>query len=228
MFLFQQMDSIREFSPMVYKQMPDYIAECLNPNFALRPYQIDAFSNFITYYESAKCPNPTQVLFHMATGSGKTLIMAGLIIYLYKHGYRNFLFFVNLDNIVQKTKDNFLNGASDKYLFADDIVIDGEYIRINEVSNFQGVNLDAINICFTTTQGLHSDMWTAKEGAPSFDDFSEQKTVLIADEAHHLNVDTRKGKVDKMEESLTQSWETTVNRIFYANRDNILLEFTAT
>lgn len=228
MFLFQQMDSIREFSPMVYKQMPDYIAECLNPNFALRPYQIDAFSNFITYYESDKCPNPTQVLFHMATGSGKTLIMAGLIIYLYKHGYRNFLFFVNLDNIVQKTKDNFLNGASDKYLFADDIVIDGEYVRINEVSNFQGVNLDAINICFTTTQGLHSDMWTAKEGAPSFDDFSEQKTVLIADEAHHLNVDTRKGKVDKMEESLTQSWETTVNRIFYANRDNILLEFTAT
>ncbi|NCU27058.1 DEAD/DEAH box helicase, partial [Candidatus Nomurabacteria bacterium] len=189
---------------------------------------IDAFSNFITYYESDKCPNPTQVLFHMATGSGKTLIMAGLIIYLYKHGYRNFLFFVNLDNIVQKTKDNFLNGASDKYLFADDIVIDGEHVRINEVSNFQGVNPDAINICFTTTQGLHSDMWTVKEGAPSFDDFSEQKTVLIADEAHHLNVDTRKGKVDKTEESLTQSWETTVNRIFYANRDNLLLEFTAT
>ena len=228
MFLFQQMDSIRDFSPIAYKQMPDYIAECLNPNFALRPYQIDAFSNFITYYESGKCPNPTQVLFHMATGSGKTLIMAGLIIYLYKYGYRNFLFFVNLDNIVQKTKDNFLNGASDKYLFADDIVIDGEHVRIDEVSNFQGVNPDAINICFTTTQGLHSDMWTAKEGAPSFDDFSEQKTVLIADEAHHLNVDTRKGKADKTEESLTQSWETTVNRIFYANRDNILLEFTAT
>ena len=82
MFLFQQMDSIRDFSPIAYKQMPDYIAECLNPNFTLRPYQIDAFSNFITYYESDKCPNPTQVLFHMATGSGKTLIMAGLIIYL--------------------------------------------------------------------------------------------------------------------------------------------------
>ncbi|MCX7841099.1 MAG: DEAD/DEAH box helicase family protein, partial [Anaerolineae bacterium] len=147
---------------------------------------------------------------------------------LYKRGYRNFLFFVNLDNIVKKTKDNFLNSTSAKYLFVEEIVIDGEKVNINEVSNFQGVNPDAINICFTTTQGLHSDMWFAKENAPSFDDFAEQKTVLIADEAHHLNVDTRKGKVDKTEEDLRMSWETTVSRIFHANRDNILLEFTAT
>ena len=164
----------------------------------------------------------------MATGSGKTLIMAGLIVYLYKRGYRNFLFFVNLDNIVKKTKDNFLNATSAKYLFSEEIVVEGETIKINEVSNFQGVNPDAINICFTTTQGLHSDMWFAKENAPSFDDFNEQKTVLIADEAHHLNVDTRRGKVDKAEEDLRMSWETTVSRIFHANRDNILLEFTAT
>lgn len=228
MFLFQQMDSVREYSPIAYKEMPEYISENLNSKFELRPYQADAFRNFITYYESDKCPNPTQVLFHMATGSGKTLIMAGLIIYLYKRGYRNFLFFVNLDNIVKKTEDNFLNAASDKYLFADEIMIDGDHVAVNKVNNFQGVNPDAINICFTTTQGLHYDMWTVKEGAPSFDDFAEQKTVLIADEAHHLNVDTRRGKVDKEEELSTQSWETTVHRIFSAHRDNVLLEFTAT
>jgi hypothetical protein len=29
-------------------------------------------------------------------------------------------------------------------------------------------------------------MWSVKEGAPSFEDFAEQKTVLISDEAHHL------------------------------------------
>ncbi|HZJ77419.1 MAG TPA: DEAD/DEAH box helicase family protein [Clostridia bacterium] len=227
MFLFQQIDSIRDYSPIAYKELPDYIPTNLNPTFELRPYQENAFRNFITFYESDKRPNPTQVLFHMATGSGKTLIMAGLIIYLYKLGYRNFLFFVNLDNIVQKTKDNFLNAASAKYLFAEQIVIDGETIKINEVSNFQGTSPDAINICFTTTQGLHSDMWSVKEGTPSFDDFSEVKTVLISDEAHHLNVDTRKGKKSTDDDS-SKSWEYTVNRIFGANRNNVLLEFTAT
>jgi type III restriction enzyme len=227
-FLFQQMDSIREFMPIGYKALPEYVVANLNPTFELRPYQEDAFRNFITFYESEKCPNPAQMLFHMATGSGKTLIMAGLIIYLYKQGYRNFLFFVNLDNIVKKTKDNFLNATSSKYLFAEELIIDGETVNIQEVSNFQGANPDTINICFTTTQGLHMDMWFTKENAPSFDDFAEQKTVLIADEAHHLNVDTRKGKIDKAEDELRKNWETTVTRIFHANRDNILLEFTAT
>lgn len=228
MFLFQQMDSIRDFSPLVYKELPGYVAENINQTFELRPYQIDSFRNFITFYESDRCPNPTQVLFHMATGSGKTLIMAGLIVYLYRHGYRNFLFFVNLDNIVKKTKENFLNKKSPKYLFAEEIVIDGEIVKINEVSNFQGASPDAINLCFTTTQGLHSDMWVSKENAPSFDDFVEMKTVLIADEAHHLNVDTRRGKKDTEEHELAISWETTVRRIFKANRNNVLLEFTAT
>ena len=58
----------------------------------------------------------------MATGSGKTIIMAGLILYLYEKGYRNFLFLVNLENIINKTKDNFLNNQSTKYLFNDNIV----------------------------------------------------------------------------------------------------------
>ena len=228
MFLYQQIDSIRDFSPIAYKELPDYIPANLNPMFKLRPYQEHAFRNFITFYESDECPNPTQVLFHMATGSGKTLIMAGLIIYLYKLGYRNFLFFVNFDNIVKKTRDNFLNAASAKYLFAEEIIIDGERIRVIEVSNFQGASPDVINICFTTTQGLHSDMWLPKENSLSFDDFSNAKTVLIADEAHHLNVATRRGKSNATEESLRQSWEMTVRRIFELNRDNLLLEFTAT
>jgi len=227
MFLFQKLDAARDFGGE-HKELPDYIPENLNASFELRPYQESAFRNFITFFESKSCPNPTQVLFHMATGSGKTLIMAGLIVYLYKHGYRNFLFFVNLDNIVRKTRDNFLNVASAKYLFAEEIMIEGNRVKIFEVNNFQGANPDVINICFTTTQGLHTNMWFPKENTPSFDDFSEQKTVLIADEAHHLNVDTRKGKLDKAEEEARMSWETTVTRIFQANRKNILLEFTAT
>jgi len=50
-----------------------------------------------------------QLLMHMATGSGKTMMMAGLIAYLYAKGYRKFLFFVNSTNIINKTRDNFLN-----------------------------------------------------------------------------------------------------------------------
>src|SRR5690606_13803552 len=144
----------------------------------------------------------------MATGSGKTLIMAGLMLYLYKQGYRNFLFFVNLSNIVEKTKENFNNRSSSKYLFADEIVIDGERVTIREVDGFQDADTDSINICFTTTQGLHMGIWAPKECGMTLDDFDDRKVVLISDEAHHLNVDTR--RMSQEEELSYRSWETTV------------------
>ena len=225
LFLYEKVNNLREIG--VHSPMPQYIPDNINQNFELRPYQIAAFENFITYFQSDKlCQKPTQTLFHMATGSGKTMIMAGLMLYLYKKGYRNFLFFVNLSNIVQKTKENFLNNLSNKYLFTNEVVIDGEKVKIKEVSNFQSSDDSAINVCFTTTQGLHSDMWLAKENSVSFDDFQDKKIVLISDEAHHLNADTKKPSKDEQENY--RSWEYTVNRIFGACRDNILLEFTAT
>lgn len=224
-FLYEKIDVLREQG--YAKTLPGYIADNLNPNFELRPYQKEAFENFITHFEGKNRPKPLQVLFHMATGSGKTLIMAGLMLYLYRQGYRNFLFFVNLSNIVEKTKENFLNSASTKYLFADSIMLDGEQIQIRQVDNFQYSDESAINICFATTQGLHMDMYTVKEGAMSFDDFAEHKVVLISDEAHHLNVET-KNKKNATEEEDIRSWEGTVKRILEQNTDNILLEFTAT
>lgn len=224
-FLYEKIDALREYGSSAV--LPSYIPENLNQSFELRPYQKQAFENFITHFESSNRPRPMQVLFHMATGSGKTLIMAGLMLYLYKQGYRNFLFFVNLSNIVEKTRENFCNPASTKYLFADEIVLDGERIRINQVDNFQYADSEAINICFATTQGLHTDMWMAKENGMSFDDFDGQRVVLISDEAHHLNVDTKK-KMSADEESSYHSWEQTVKNIFSRNADNILLEFTAT
>lgn len=223
-FLHEKIDVLRESGYTA--EVPSYIPDNLNPAFELRPYQKTAFENFITHFESSKCPHPTQVLFHMATGSGKTLIMAGLMLYLYKKGYRNFLFFVNLSTIVKKTEDNFLNDASNKYLFADEIVIDGERVPVKKVENFQATDPDAINICFSTTQGLHTDMWLTKENGISFDDFDDIKTVLISDEAHHLNVTTR--NLSRDEEESKHSWEQTVKTIFERNSENILLEFTAT
>lgn len=226
MFLYEKLDTLR--STGLVNSVPRYIGENLNQSFKLRPYQLEGFENFITYFENDKIrAKPSQTLFHMATGSGKTLMMAGLLIYLYKKGYRNFLFFVNRTNIVEKTRDNFFNNNSIKFLFNDEIIIDGEKVLLKEVSNFQHSDSSAINICFTTIQGLHLDMWNIKENSFTIDDFQNKKTVLISDEAHHLNASTKK-KMTKEEESNYNSWEYTVNRIFNANNENILLEFTAT
>lgn len=222
-FLFEKIDTLKEVG--YYSELPQYIKENLNPDFELRPYQEAAFCNYITYFENPKIrQKPTQTLFHMATGSGKTLIMAGLMLYLYKQGYRNFLFFVNLSNIVRKTKENFLTQTSSKYLFAENLILDGERIKVKEVSNFQNTDENAINICFTTIQGLHSDMWTVKENSLSFDDFYGKKIVLISDEAHHLSASTKKQDDDDN----VKSWEYTVERIFNSSPENVLLEFTAT
>ena len=222
-FLFEKIDTLKEVG--YYSELPQYIKENLNPDFELRPYQEAAFCNYITYFENPKIrQNPTQTLFHMATGSGKTLIMAGLMLYLYKQGYRNFLFFVNLSNIVRKTKENFLTQTSSKYLFAENLILDGERIKVKEVSNFQNTDENAINICFTTIQGLHSDMWAVKENSLSFDDFYGKKIVLISDEAHHLSASTKKQNDDDS----VKSWEYTVERIFNSSPENVLLEFTAT
>ena len=92
----------------------------------------------------------------MATGSGKTLVMAGLMLYLYEKGYRNFLFFVNSNNIIKKTKDNFLNPKASKYLFNDKIVINGAEVYIKETDTYESADDKNINIKFTTIQQLRT------------------------------------------------------------------------
>ena len=205
-------------------EIPNYLTENLNPAFELRPYQKDAFARFhLCFHEEFEGKEkPLHLLFNMATGSGKTLIMAGLMLYLYEHGYRNFLFFVNSTNIIEKTKDNFLNPRAAKYLFNENLYFDGQRAEVTEVANFEGVNEHAINICFTTIQKLHTDLTTVKENALTYEDFAEKQIVLLADEAHHINVQT------KAQQELFNNWENTVERIFNANAENLLLEFTAT
>ena len=118
-------------------QLPEVtkgIKDNLNSLFQLRPYQIEAFSRFLYYINSSQFrQKPTQLLFHMATGSGKTLIMAGALLYLYEQGYHNFIFFVNSTNIINKTRDNFLNPLSIKYLFSENVTFGDKQVRIKEV-----------------------------------------------------------------------------------------------
>ncbi|MDH5939879.1 DEAD/DEAH box helicase family protein, partial [Vibrio splendidus] len=210
--------------------VPDYIKSNLNPNFEMRPYQKEAFGRFEFFlddYKKRPKNEPVNVMYHMATGSGKTLIMAGEILTLYKRGYRNFLFFVNSTNIIKKTKENFLNKASSKYLFNSTISIDGESVNVKEVENFATTNSSDINIVFTTIQGLHAVMLNPKENALSIEDFEDNKVVLISDEAHHINAETKKKK-SKEEQHSVDSWENTIRDIFTANSSNVMLEFTAT
>lgn len=204
--------------------LPKELVENLNPKFELRPYQIEAFQRFLCYFEKDFDfkKYPIHLLYNMATGSGKTLIMAGLILYLYGQGHRNFLFFVNSTNIIEKTKDNFLNTVSNKHLFNDKIIFGTKRVNISQEVNFETVNNENINICFTTIQGLHSDLTSEKENSLTYDDFKNKKIVLIADEAHHINVSTKSDK------ELFESWENTVEKIFNQCEDNLLLEFTAT
>lgn len=203
-------------------EIPAHISD--NLKYGQRPYQIEAFQRFILCHSEnfvGKPNKPLHLLYNMATGSGKTLVMAGLILHLYEKGYRNFLFFVNSNNIIQKTKDNFLNANASKYLFKNKIVIDGKEVQIKEIENFEEADTQNINIKFTTIQQLHIDLNNTKENSITYEDFENKKIVLIADEAHHLSSGTKSG-------DLFGSWEQTVMQILNQSFDNILLEFTAT
>ena len=227
-FLYEKLDVSREIGAI--KEIPNFLKQGLSKRIELREYQKEAFENFITYFENEKLNKNKQIhtLFHMATGSGKTVIMAGLILYLYEKGYRNFLFFVNQTNILEKTKDNFINVLSNKYLFNEDLNYLGEKVKINAVDNFQRdiFKNNNINICFTTIQKLHLDLFENKENAMTGDDFENNKVVFISDESHHVNTFTK--KKTKEEKEIQKSWETSIMNAFYSNKNSILLEFTAT
>ena len=226
-FLYEQLDSVSKMG-FLKKEIPSFLVENLNSSFELREYQKEAFGRFFHCYhgEYEGKEYPLHLLFNMATGSGKTLIMAGLILYLYNQDYRNFLFFVNSTNIIEKTKDNFLNNLSGKYLFNDKLFFDNKQIQIKSVANFDGVSDSDINICFTTIQKLHIDLHNEKENSLTLEDFKDKKIALIADEAHHGQVQT---KQKALSENLEKpNWENTVENIFKQNTGNLLLEFTAT
>jgi len=225
-FLYEQFDAVSKMG-LLKVDIPSHVVDNLNQRFQLRPYQEEAFARFFHYLNNyPEKLTPTHLLFNMATGSGKTLIMAGLILYLYEQGYRNFLFFVNTTNIIEKTKDNFLNQESSKYLFNQKINFDGKIVNIKQVQNFEGVSTDDINICFTTIQKLHTDLHNEKENSITYEDFKDKKIVLLSDEAHHIQTKTKqKALSEKLEKP---SWENTVEKIFFQNKDNMLLEFTAT
>ncbi|GAA9701630.1 DEAD/DEAH box helicase family protein [Helicobacter pylori] len=203
--------------------LPTHITSNLKKE--LRDYQKQAIYNYLEKRQS----HPTQkhFMFEMATGSGKTLVMAALILECCKQGYQNFIFFVNSTSILEKTKLNFTDSASSKYLFSENININDENTEIKSINNLNESHNNAINIYFSTIQGLFSLFTRAKENAISIEDLKDQKLVFLADEAHHLNTETKK-KLNDSEASEKRNWESVVKLALEQNKDNLLLEFSAT
>ncbi len=225
--LYEQIETAFEY--VEKPEIPNAISD--NVKQPLREYQTKALENFIFYLTSKKHKDipHKHLLFHMATGSGKTNIIAASILYLYERGYRDFIFFVNTTNIISKTKENIINRYGAKYLFSEKIIINAKEVEINEITDtFDVAKRDAINIMFTTTHKLHGDLETTiKENSITYADFEKRKIVLIADEAHHLNSELKKSKNKEDEENL-KSWGMTTKRLLKTHKENILLEFTAT
>ncbi|GLP34368.1 DEAD/DEAH box helicase family protein [Helicobacter pylori] len=204
-------------------ELPTHITSNLRKE--LRDYQKKAIHHYLEKRQS----HPTQkhFMFEMATGSGKTLVMAGLILECYKQGYQNFIFFVNSTSILEKTKLNFTDSVSSKYLFSENININDENTEIKSINNLNESHKNAINIYFSTIQGLFSLFTRAKENAITLEDLKDQKLVFLADEAHHLNTETKK-KLNDSEASEKRNWESVVKLALEQNKDNLLLEFSAT
>lgn len=202
-------------------KIPEHISQNLNKD--LRTYQQDAIKLYLANNETFK---KNHLMFNMATGSGKTLVMAALMLDCYKRGYRNFVFFVNSTSILEKTKSNFCDDKSSKYLFKNDIEIDGKIIQIKSINNFNESSDDAINIYFDTIQGLFSLFKNEKENSLTLDDLKNHKIVFLADEAHHLNADTK--KMSKNTQDDNDGWEGIMNKAFKSHEYNLMLEFSAT
>lgn len=214
-------------------------------------WQKEAVENLLTFEALKEKENkntPTHLMFNMATGSGKTLLMAAVILYYYKKGYHHFLFFVNRNNIVDKTENNFLDATHSKYLFKDKIIFDEKIVQIKNVSTFSQYTQD-IEIKFTTMQKFYNDIHLPKENQTTLEDLQQFDIVLLADEAHHLNANTKNIAFQKqlfnkelrgsMAEKEKEGWEHTIieyvlkkydfeKREYAKNNKNILLEFTAT
>lgn len=236
----------------------DYSYITDNLKFPLYDWQKTAIENFLlnekirrAKISKGEVVPPNHLMFNMATGSGKTLVMAALILYYYKQGYRNFIFFVNQNAILGKTQANFIDNTHNKYLFSENIVIEGVRVKIREVELFSD-SCDDIQIKFTTIQKLHNDIYKEGENALLLSDLQKRDVVLFGDEAHHLNASTSKKKSAANEltddisfigelkdsaklEDIERSWEHTVRHCILEKdgkttgvNKNVLLEFTAT
>ena len=137
--------------------LPEYITDNLATNKPLRTYQIEAIKHFIYLFEHGDRSSAKQLLFNMATGTGKTLVMAACVLYLYEHGYRKFIFLVHQVQILEQARKNFTQESFTKYLFnKNGIKFNGRRVQVREVNRFQDATINDINFMFFSTPLLYN------------------------------------------------------------------------
>ncbi len=238
-FLFTKIRNNSEYKEFAKDfELPNYIIDNLNKTKTLRPYQVDAIKYFIYLYENDDIASCKHLMFNMATGAGKTLVMACCILYLYSKGYRNFIFLVHQVQILKQAKLNFTDEKHAKYLFNKTIKFNGKKILVKAVETFQGANKNDINVMFLSTSLFYNRIKETAENRLCKEDFKTFDIVIIADEAHRLNVETKANKTAKLQDE-NLNWENAVNQALYSEKTlksnqskavlpNMLLEFTAT
>ncbi|WP_172761050.1 DEAD/DEAH box helicase family protein, partial [Neisseria gonorrhoeae] len=93
---------------------------------------------------------------------------------------------------VYKTENNFIDPTHPKFLFTEKILQGDTVIPIRKVETFSQYS-DGIEIKFTSIQKLYNDIHTERENQTTLADLHELNLVILGDEAHHLNAQT-KGK----------------------------------
>ncbi|OHZ52576.1 type III restriction endonuclease [Neisseria gonorrhoeae] len=188
---------LEEMEQTDFFALPEFVSN--NLKYPFFEWQKSALENFVIFDRTSKLKDfpdiknrPTHLLFNMATGAGKTMMIAALILYYFEKGYRHFLFFVNKNNIVYKTENNFIDPTHPKFLFTEKILQGDTVIPIRKVETFSQYS-DGIEIKFTSIQKLYNDIHTERENQTTLADLHELNLVMLGDEAHHLNAQT-KGK----------------------------------
>lgn len=83
-FLFARIRDDAGYQEFRRDPLPQYITDNIHPSKSLRPYQEEAVKYFIWLYEKEGVSACKHLLFNMATGAGKTLVMACCMLYLYE------------------------------------------------------------------------------------------------------------------------------------------------
>lgn len=239
--------AIKKYKPELIA-IPEFVSK--NLKYPFFDWQQKALENFLIFDRTKELEDfpelkkkPTHLLFNMATGSGKTMIMAALILYYYQKGYNHFLFFVNQNNIIDKTENNFIDVSNNKYLFQPKILLGEQFVPVKKVETFSS-NPKGIEIKFTSIQKLYNDIHIERENQTTLADLQQLNIIMLGDEAHHLNAKTKSKKqvgIDlntelssnaSYEEIEHKGWEHMVLELLLNKNGkpskNVLLEFTAT
>ena len=239
---------LEEMEQTYFFALPEFVSN--NLKYPFFEWQKSALENFVIFDRTSKLKDfpdiknrPIHLLFNMATGAGKTMMMAALILYYFEKGYRHFLFFVNQNNIVDKTENNFIDPTHAKFLFTEKILQGNNVIPIRKVETFSQYS-DGIEIKFTSIQKLYNDIHIERENQTTLADLHKLNLVMLGDEAHHLNAQTKSKKQGELElekemndrtsnaEIERKGWEHTVLELLLNKKgnpsQNVLLEFTAT